>query len=177
MNRQKRTPRDMEDIPRQFILNRRNACYFLLKGVMRLRTGDIDGMRKAIEKIRASPGGGRAAVFAKVAGAVFDEIESLRAERFKLTDICEALEAEGYLPEGSNPGSLGKALRREQKKRSLRKTAANGVKKQTADVSTGQKTLAYNSPEYPFGGDTGPRLRPDNTFDIKLIDLDGLPEP
>jgi hypothetical protein len=157
----------------------------LLRGVMRLRAGDIDGMRKALEKIRASPGGGGAAPFAQIAGAVFDEIESLRAERFKLIDICEALGAEGYLPEGANPDSLGKALRRERKKRSLRQTLAEGVKKQAVGVSQGerpqngarQKAAACNTPEYPPGGVIGPQLRPDNTFDIEPIDPDGLPEP
>jgi hypothetical protein len=130
-------------------------------------TGDIEGMRKALEKIRASPGG-RAVSFAKIAGAVFEEIESLRSERFKLTDICKALEAGGYLPEGSNPGALSKALCRERKKRVSRSPGTRGVKKQGAgEVYT---------PEYSAGGVTAPRLRPDNTFDIEPIDLDGLPE-
>jgi hypothetical protein len=147
--------------------------------VTRLRAGDIDGIRKALEKIRASPEGGRAVPFAKIAGSVFDEIEYLRSERFKLIDICKALEAGGYLPEGANPDSLGKAMCRERQKRSLLKTAALGVKKQAAGVSQDgarQKKPDYIAPGYPSGGATVPRLRPDNTFDIEPIDLDGLPE-
>jgi hypothetical protein len=151
--------------------------------VTRLRDGDIEGMRKTLEKIRASPGGGGAVPFAKTAGAVFEEIESLRSERFKLIDIHKTLMAEGYLPEGSNPNSLSKALCRERKRRSSRPNAARGVKKNAgvfqgegSQDGTRQKTAVYNPPEYLTGGSAGPRLKPDNTFDIEPIDPDDLPD-
>ena len=151
---------------------------------MSLRPGDTDEMRKALERIRASPGGGRAARFAKVARAVFDEIESLRSERYTLIDICDALASEGCLPEGSNPGSLSKALCRERKRRDSRPHGAPCVRKPAKDAYPGERPQSganrETADDVQQGGTeraaSGTRLKPGNRFEIEPIDLEGLPE-
>ena len=148
------------------------------------RPGDTDGMRKALERIRASPGGGRAARFAKVARAVFDEIESLRSERYTLIDICDALASEGCLPEGSNPGSLSKALCRERKRRDSRPHGAPCVRKPAKGAYPGERPQSganrETADDVQQGGTeraaSGTRLKPGNRFEIEPIDLEGLPE-
>jgi hypothetical protein len=152
-----------------------------------LRPGDIDGMRRALERIRASPACGREVPFARVASAVFDEIESLRSERHTLIAICEALEAEGFLPDGSDSRSLSKALCRERKRRDSRSGRSMGVKKRATGVSPPEKTQSAAGPEIADAPDrvgqdspedygSGMRLQPGNKFVIRPLDLEGLPE-
>jgi hypothetical protein len=154
---------------------------------MSLRPGDIDGMRKALEGIRASPGSGRAAPFARVASAVFEEIESLRSERHTLADIRDALEAGGCLPEGSNPASLSKALCRERKRRGIRQARpreAPGAGKPAKGVYSSEKPRGGAGLETAGGVQQGGpernvpgmRLQPGNKFVIEPLDLEGLPE-
>jgi hypothetical protein len=148
-----------------------------------LRAGDIDGIRRALERIRASPGGGRDFLFARVAGAVFDEIESLRSERHTLIDICRALEAEGYLPEGSNPRSLSKAMSRERKRRDSRRAGKPAREKRAEGVSSGDKLEGRTTvkrdggaPEYQTDAASSSQLKPGNLFVIEPLDLEGMPE-
>jgi hypothetical protein len=119
-----------------------------------------------------------------VAGAVFEEIESLRSERFTLIDICRALEAEGYLPKGSNPRSLSKAMRRERERRDSRRSGKPVDKGRKVDASLSEKSQgapsqaakANVSPEHKMGTAARSQLKPGNLFDIEMPDLDGLPE-
>jgi hypothetical protein len=182
-----------EEHSQQFIFNPKNACYLLSRGgdaSVSLRPGDIDGMRKALERIRVSPlspSGVRALPFAKVVGAVFEEIESLRSERFTLIDICRALEAEGYLPVGSNPRSLSVAMCRERKRRASRQadqTGATSAKARKVDAAPSEKSQGVTkevpaagvSPGYQAGAASKFQLKPGNLFVIEPLDLTGLPE-
>jgi hypothetical protein len=148
-----------------------------------------DGILEALKRVRIrdSPGNRRAlSQFARIARSAFDEIEELRYERFSLVTICKALETEGYLPEGSDPGSLSKALRRERKRRGSR-SRASGVRRPAKDVHTGESPQGGTGMETADGADNaqqsvsesnvpGMRLKPGNKFVIRQLDLEGLPE-
>ena len=139
-----------------------------------------DALKKI--RIRDSPGNRNSLfLFARIARLAFDEIAALRMDRFTLVTICKALEEEGFLPKGSDPESLGKALCREKKRRGAL-SGLSGVKKTAAASLSGEKSQNAERrktnppPEYPAGGGARPRLRPDNTFDIEMIDLESMTE-
>jgi hypothetical protein len=84
---------------------------------MNLRQENIAGeIRRTLDKVRANntPGNRRPGFsYARVVRAAFEDIRGLMAEGFSYAVICEALEADGLLREGSRPYSLSRALRRE----------------------------------------------------------------
>jgi hypothetical protein len=79
--------------------------------------GNIAGeIRQTLDMIRANsaPGIRRPGFsYARVVRAAFEDIRELMAEGFSYAIICEALERDGFLREGSSPYSLSRALRRE----------------------------------------------------------------
>ncbi|GHV30685.1 hypothetical protein FACS1894167_11910 [Synergistales bacterium] len=95
-----------------------------------------DDVRLAVEWVRnrASPcNKSNAYVYAKVVHVAFDEIKALRADNFRLIDICKGFEESGLLPQGSKPCNLGKALKREDVRRRKRISdkSSGGVKSGT----------------------------------------------
>jgi hypothetical protein len=96
--------------------------------VMNLRAENLAGeIRRALGRVRKNG----AAVkrrsgfsYAYVARAVFEDIRGMTEEGFSYVDICEALEANGFLPEGSEPRNLGRAMRREKARRQRHTLAA-----------------------------------------------------
>lgn len=73
-------------------------------------------IRQTLGRIRTNgaPGRRRSGIsYAHIARVAFEDMRELTSEGFSYVAICEALEANGLLPEGSRPYSLSRALRRE----------------------------------------------------------------
>jgi hypothetical protein len=58
--------------------------------------------------------------YARIVRAAFEDIRELTAEGVSYAAICEAFEANGLLPKGSEPYSLSRAMRREGARRQKR---------------------------------------------------------
>ena len=66
--------------------------------------------------------------YARIARAAFEDICGMTEEGFSYAEICEALEADGILPEGSESRNLGRAIRRERARRKKRAAASEAEK-------------------------------------------------
>ncbi|GHV53252.1 hypothetical protein FACS1894216_10890 [Synergistales bacterium] len=77
---------------------------------------DLDGIRSSLEKTKGMAYQGRKP-YARIARAVFEEIEALRTDSIPLLTILNILEADGHLPDGSNVKALSGALIREKMRR------------------------------------------------------------
>jgi hypothetical protein len=129
-----------------------------LREVMNLCHENIGGaIRQTLDQVRANgtPGSRRPGFsYSRVVRAAFEDIRELTAEGFSYVVICEALETNGLLPEGSRPYSLSRALRREGIRR--QKIAGTGrlpddvgKKSRAAETSTGLQELPKPEPEKP----------------------------
>ena len=82
-----------------------------------------DAIDQAVGWIKANrtPRRGRSdSRYARIARAAFDDISELAAKGFGYAASCEAFVANGLLPEGSKPHSLGRTMRRERTRRQRR---------------------------------------------------------
>jgi hypothetical protein len=103
-----------------------------------------DDVRLAVEWVRnrASPcNRSKAYVYAKAVHIAFDEIKALRADNFRLIDICRGFEESGLLPQGSKPCNLGKALKREDVRR-----RKNGQGKDSSGVKASEAKKPASKP-------------------------------
>jgi 2-keto-4-pentenoate hydratase/2-oxohepta-3-ene-1,7-dioic acid hydratase in catechol pathway len=129
--------------------------------------------------------------YAQVMYSHFDEIEKLKAEGFTLTIICKFLEKKGALPTNSDLHSFRRAFRREAARRqrvnskevNVNDTAKKGIK--TGENVSKHEASVVNvrqRPEVPFipvkpkNNSSRPEINPDNTFTIKPINPDDLPD-
>jgi hypothetical protein len=126
--------------------------------------------------------------YARAVYACFAEIQNLISEGFTLSTICKFLERKGILPPGADVRSFCRAFRREKTRRersakrksknakealvkndnAVKLTETNNAKRETGtpDIQT--------QPTVKPGGRL--QVNPDNTFVIKPIDFDGLPD-
>jgi hypothetical protein len=145
----------------------------------------------ALADIRETERPGRRGGVFYYAGAVyacFAEIQGLISEGFTLTTICRFLEKKGVLPVGADTRSFCRAYRRERSRRE-RPVMRKKTKVKEASVKNdgaAKLTEATGAKQEPgmAGKQTPPevksmgglRLSPDNTFKIKPVDLDDLPD-
>jgi DNA-binding transcriptional MerR regulator len=151
---------------------------------------EIKGETTVREETRKNHAPGRAGEFpyARAAYSYFDEILELRADGFSLATVRKVLEARGVLPEGADRRSFCRAVRHESARRaraemSRRKGAASGEEPRNEEArgyAAGRERTAPPGAAvaYPDGPESGAGLRinPDNTFTIKPIDPDDLPD-
>ncbi|GHV28565.1 hypothetical protein FACS1894167_05920 [Synergistales bacterium] len=78
-------------------------------------SADLEGIRSSLEKTKGMVRGRN--TYARIAGAVFEEIKALRAENITLLAILDVLKTDGHLPDDSNIKALSKALKREEVRR------------------------------------------------------------
>ena len=132
--------------------------------------------------------------YAKTVVASFEEIQSLRARGIRFDKICELLETSGLLPENANVHSFRQAFAREKTRRSkiggfeAQETKKSGVKvNEACVVSREKKPTEINSPaprssgvlsipKRMAGNETRLVVKPDNTFEIRPINTEDLPE-
>ena len=147
-------------------------------------------MPDMLADIRETESPGRRGGVSHYAGTVyacFAEIQNLTAEGFTLSTICRFLEKKGILPAGADARSFCRAFRREKTRRE-RITKRKGKNAKEALVKNGhavksteasnakQETgMAAMQTQQPVKHNGGFQVNPDNTFEIKPIDFDGLP--
>ena len=169
---------------------------------MALPCGSTEKVKRAVEwiKARVSPSNGNSRrKYAETVHAAFDEIKALREERVGLSMIAKGFESEGMLPRNPDPNALGRALKREERRRTARQ-ASNTGNEMKSELDTA-KRLPRESAQMvtkrePFSAGlgngkenqiravsgktslhkTGLQINPDNTFTIRPIDPDDLPE-
>jgi hypothetical protein len=160
---------------------------------------DTEKVKRAVEwvKARASPGiRDPDRKYAETAYAAFDEINALREERNGLALIAEGFAAVGMLPQDPDPSALGRALKREEARRErikTRKQVSNASG--TAEINLGANPSGGGAAESPAilkrlqcredveimkiptaPVSEGLQLNPDNTFVIRPIDPNDLPD-
>jgi hypothetical protein len=154
-------------------------------------------VKRAVEwiKVRVSPDNGNSRrQYAETVHSAFDEIKALRAERIGLSVIAKGFESEGMLPKNPDPNTLGRALKREERRRAARQASnyGNAAKKgpdirkpfvrEAAQIDTKREPFPARSEDgkeiqiRTVSGKAGLQINPDNTFSIRPIDPDDLPE-
>jgi hypothetical protein len=162
-----------------FVITPQNECYFFRGGESMGTEAENDGKMSFPEETRKTrmPGRSGAFPYARAARLYFKEILELREEGFFLSTVCEILESRGLLPKGANPHSFRRAFRLESirvkrvKNREKEDIRASG---EAMENSAKREPGAARPSVSDYGGGSKTRLRPDNTFDIEFIDLDGL---
>ena len=129
--------------------------------------------------------------YAQVVYAHFSEIEKLKTEGFTLATIYKFLEKKEVLPIDSDTHSFRRAFRREIARRQrvvLKEENANSKTKKTINtreniskqelsrISEKQEPEVSFTPVKARSGRPGLQVNPDNTFRMKPIDPDDLPD-
>jgi DNA-binding transcriptional MerR regulator len=126
-----------------------------------------------------SPGRQNAtAIYAQTMYAHFEEIQKLRAEGFTLATICKFLEKKGLLPAGCDIHSFRRAFRRETDRRKRTEKGKTKVYESMKNNAAQHTTMnARREPDpAPEKFKAGLQVNPDNTFRIRPIDRDDLPD-
>lgn len=145
-------------------------------------------LRGALADIRETEYPGRNGDFpyARLVSACFEEIAELKDEGFSMATIRRFLEKRGVLAPDSDPRSFCRAFRRESARR-MRRAKSKGMRDKTANVRSvaserptpaETKTKVAHEPVRPVSRKStrGPQVNPDNTFTIRPIDENDLPE-
>lgn len=164
---------------------------------MTLPCDSTEKVKRAVEWIRAraSPDNGNSRRrYAETVHSAFDEIKALREQRIGLSVIAKGFESEGMLPQNPDPNALGRALKREERRRAARQASnyGNVARKESdarkpfvrelAQMDTKREPFSASSEDgkeiqiCAVSGKAGLQINPDNTFTIRPIDLDDLPE-
>jgi DNA-binding transcriptional MerR regulator len=142
---------------------------------------EIESETNVREEARKNHVPGRAGEFpharyARAAYLYFDEILELRADGFSLATVCKVLEARGVLPEGADRRSFCRAVRKESARREraerlrMGDTGRRAEKRERTEPSTARSSIDCGE------SGAGLRINPDNTFTIRPIDPDDLPD-
>jgi hypothetical protein len=149
-------------------------------------------LKSILEEVRKTETPGKRGVFA-YAGAIyryFEDIRELKAEGFSLVTICKFLAEKGILPINYDTHSFRRAFQREAARRRRVENSKGGVRRAAIkNVSTGnaakreipaigaeQEPRDSSIPPEPLAGKAGVQINPDNTFTIRPIDPDDLPD-
>jgi hypothetical protein len=176
-----------------------------------LSCGRAEKVKRAVEwiKTQTPPDSGNfCRKYAETARAAFDEIKALREEGIGLLAIAKGFESEGMLPQNPDPSTLGRALKREERKRARMASAKwapnagnemesgsdatkplaakllpcgsaqKGVKRElfSPELENGKGSKTLSIPAKTGIHKTGLQINPDNTFTIRPIDPDDLPD-
>jgi hypothetical protein len=154
-------------------------------------------VKRAVEWIKArvsTDNGNSRRQYAGTVHSAFDEIKALREERIGLSVIAKGFESEGMLPPNPDPNALGRALKREERRRAARQASncGNAAEKgsnirkpfvrESAQIDTRRELFSAASEDgkeiqiRAASGKAGLQINPDNTFTIRPIDPDDLPE-
>lgn len=140
--------------------------------------------------IRKTASPGRRGGNSPYAQAMYDyyaEIVELQSEGFTMATICKYLESKSALPNGADEHSFRRAFRREadrrkrtRKHKETRRKDAPETKMPTnttsASAAPAIKANLFPQVTAPIKPVAGLRVNPDNTFAIRPIDPDDLPD-
>ena len=126
-------------------------------------------------------------IYSNTAKNFFSKIRALRNRGFSFIQIYKAFEKTGLLPEESNPYSFRQAFVREAAKRDREDELLREIKNEARVLSRENKTTKIHLPaprtsgvlsasNSTFGSRAGLDVKPDNTFTIRPIDPDDLPD-
>lgn len=151
---------------------------------------DMNGkdLRGALADIRETEYPGRNGDFpyARLVSACFEEIAELKDEGFSMATIRRFLEKKGALAPGSDPRSFCRAFRREFARR-MRRAKSKGMRDKAANVrsvasdrpvpaETKTKVVHESAKPNSRKPARGLQVNSDNTFTIRPIDENDLPE-
>ena len=125
--------------------------------------------------------------YAKAIYTYYEEIEQLTAEKFTMTTICKYLEGKGALPNDADVHNFRRAFRRERARReklamAQKKKSRKSVSKTKSPATSiplanaEERKIAPVRKQAAKETGAGVRINPDNTFRIKPIDPDDLPD-
>ncbi|GHV51330.1 hypothetical protein FACS1894216_05160 [Synergistales bacterium] len=157
-------------------------------------TGGCEELKSILEDVRRTEIKGRKGGMFVYAGAIyryFEDIRDLKAEGYTFATICKFLEEKNILPTDSDQRSFCRAFRKEVARRKLaakakktegihdtvispNKPKGNAAREVSA-ASAIQRTGVV--PAKPMPDRTGLQVNTDNTFNIRPIDLNDLPDP
>ncbi|GHV30577.1 hypothetical protein FACS1894167_11640 [Synergistales bacterium] len=157
-------------------------------------TGGRDELKSILEDVRRTEIKGRKGGTFVYAGAIyryFEDIRDLKAEGYTFATICKFLEEKNVLPADSDQRSFCRAFRREvaRRKRTAKAKKSEGIHgtvispnkpkgNATKEVSSASAAQGMGFvPTKPMPDKTGLQVNTDNTFNIRPIDLDDLPDP
>jgi DNA-binding transcriptional MerR regulator len=150
--------------------------------------GKLPGILADIRETETPGRRGGVSHYARAVYACFDEIRVLTSEGFTLATICDFLKKKGILPAGADARSFCRAFRRERMRREQAEKRKN-AKKKGAAKNDGAVKLAGETSAKQEPGASAPqhqatvkpddgrlRLEPGNTFKIKPINPNDLPD-